>query len=266
MSRSVSTFVLLSILLAAGAVPAVGQSPTILLADDFASGSLLGWSPSPLGLAAGWSACAGTAAYDGGGHTQIYRGSSAWTDYTVAAKVQVAAAEDFPGGLRGRLDTASGASYAAWIYPGQGKVKLFRAVAWNIDTTGLALLGEASVSIGANVFHDLALTFAGTRIQVAWNGATVIDVTDSGSSALSAGAVAFDVSNKAIEFDDVSVTAGGTAPRPLRGRLLRRPRRLDALPSGAVHELERRLRHGLLQRRRPHPDLCRGATSGPTTG
>ncbi|HYH46630.1 MAG TPA: family 16 glycoside hydrolase, partial [Thermoanaerobaculia bacterium] len=212
MSRSVSTFVLLSVLLVAGVVPAASQSPTVLLQDDFSSGSLLGWNASPLGLAAGWSACAGTASYDGGGHTQIYRGSSAWTDYTVAAKVRVAAAQDFPGGLRGRLDTATGASYAAWFYPGQGKVKLFRAAAWNIDTTGLALLGEASVGIAANVFHDLSLTFDGSRIQVGWNGTTVIDVTDSGSSALAAGAVAFDVSNKVIEFDDLSVTTGGGAP------------------------------------------------------
>src|SRR6185295_3423919 len=53
----------------------------------------------------------------------------------------------------------------------------------------------------------------GSNISVAFNGTTVIQVTD---TVLTAGAVALDVSNQPIEFDDVLVTdlGGGTTPPP----------------------------------------------------
>ena len=48
-----------------------------------------------------------------------------------------------------------------------------------------------------------------------WNGTTVIDVTDSTHAA---GAIALDVSNQPIEYDDVVVTAlGGSTPPPSCG-------------------------------------------------
>ncbi|HET9228491.1 MAG TPA: hypothetical protein VFR31_17575, partial [Thermoanaerobaculia bacterium] len=112
--------------------PALAQ--TTLFSDDFGAKPLGSWTASPLGLAGNWNASTGAAVYNGGGHTQLYAGSSAWTDYKVEAKVQVDNASDYPGGLRGRVNTSTGQSYAAWIYPGTGRIKLFRAAAWHIDT------------------------------------------------------------------------------------------------------------------------------------
>jgi hypothetical protein len=185
-----------------------------LFADDFSSLSLANWTASPLGLFSNWSAAGGTAAYNGGGHTQIYAGSTTWTDYKVAAKFRLANGSNHPGGLRGRVNTSTGESYAAWIYPGDGVIKLFHSVAWNIDTTGLALLAQASVgTIAPSTFHDLSITFEGSQITVNYDGTDAIQTTD---TSLSAGAIALDVSNQPIEWDDVVVTqiGGGSTPPP----------------------------------------------------
>ncbi len=121
-------------LLVAGCLAAVlFNLPSVLAAstlfsDDFGAKPLGSWTPSPLGLASHWSGAAGTAAYDGGGHTQFWTGSGAWTDYTLEAKFKLSNGNDFPGGIRGRVDPATGAGYAAWIYPAEGVVKLFRSV------------------------------------------------------------------------------------------------------------------------------------------
>jgi len=192
-----------------------------LFSDDFGAKPLGSWTPSPLGLVSHWSGAAGTAAYDGGGHTQLWTGSGTWTDYTLEAKFKLSNGNDFPGGIRGRVNPATGAGYAVWIYPAEGVIKLFRSVAWNIDTTGLTLITQASVgTIAPSVFHKLDLTFSGSQITVALDGTTAITTTD---STLTAGAVALDVSNQPIEFDDVLVTSGGStlfsddfSPRPLR--------------------------------------------------
>ncbi len=192
-----------------------------LFSDDFGPKPLESWTPSPLGQSSHWDGSAGTAAWDGSGHTQLVAGDPLWADYTVSASFRLQVEQNHPGGLRGRVDPATGAGYAAWLYPTEGVIKLFRATAWNIDTSGLTLLDQAGVgTIAANVFHTLELTFDGDDISVAFNGTPVITATD---STLSAGAVALDVSNKAIEWDDVEVSDGSTvlfaddfSPRPLR--------------------------------------------------
>ena len=180
------------------------QPASILFADDFNSGSLSNWTASPLGLSANWSATAHVADYNGGGHTQIYAGSGSWTDYTVETKFQLFSTSDYPGGLRGRVNLSTGQSYAAWLYPAESTIKLFRTGAWNIDSSGLVLLQQVTVStITANTFHRLALNFSGSQIKVIYDGTTVITTTD---TALASGAVALDVSNQHIQFDDVLVT------------------------------------------------------------
>lgn len=190
-------------------VRTLGGSPTVLFSDDFSPRPLRNWTASPLGLFSHWDASSGVASYDGGGHTQIHAGDTAWTDYKVEAKFRLQNGNNYPGGIRGRVNLSTGASYAAWIYPSQGVLKLFRVVAWDIDTTGLTLLQEVSVgSIATSTFHTLALVFEGNRISLVYNGSTLAQVND---STYSAGAVALDVSNQPIDFDDVTVT---TLPEP----------------------------------------------------
>src|SRR5581483_3861368 len=73
-----------------------------------------------------------------------------------------------------------------------------------IDSSGLVLLGQAGVNtITPNVFHTLQMAFSGSQITVSYDGAAIIQASDSASSS---GAIALDVSNQHIQFDDVLVT------------------------------------------------------------
>jgi hypothetical protein len=141
-----------------------------------------------------------------------------WADYTVETKFRLDNGSNYPGGLRGRLDMTTGQSYAAWIYPSQGVIKLYRATAWHIDTAGLTELGEASVgTIAPATFHTLSLTFAGNQITVTFNGTAIITASD---STLASGGIALDVSNQPIQFETSRFSSMTCASSPTR-----RPRR-----------------------------------------
>ncbi len=142
----------------------------------------------------------GAYTYSGGGHTQSFAGSSAWTDYTVATDFQLASLDDYPGDLRGRVNTGTGASCGAWMYPAQGVLKLFRIGQWNIDAD-LSLLGQSGQLVMDTSWHNLRLVFTGTTIQVYYDNALAISATD---ASYSQGAIALDVSNQPID-DNVQV-------------------------------------------------------------
>lgn len=177
---------------------------TILFADDFNSGTLGNWTASPLGLLGNWTAANHVAAYNGGGHTQIYAGNANWTNYSVQAKFQLSSANNYPGGLRGRVNTSTGAAYEAWLVPGTSQIRLLRTGGWSVDSAGLTVLQTVTVAnMAPNVFHTLQLIFGGRQIIVVYDGTTVIQMND---SVLTAGAIALDVSNQPVQFDDVLVS------------------------------------------------------------
>ena len=183
------------------AVPVSMQVGSLLFSDNFNSGSAANWTISPLGHVTDWSVVNGTYIYDGAGESESFTGSSAWTDYTVATDFQLASLNDHPGGLRGRVNTTTGSSYGVWVYPAERVLKLFRIGQWNIDAD-LSLLGQSGqVNMDTN-WHNLRLVFRGTTIQVYYDNALVLTATDSNYAQ---GAVAFDVSNQPIAFDNVTV-------------------------------------------------------------
>ena len=186
----------------------------VLLGDNFGSGSLAGWAYSPLGLASDWSVANGAAQNNGGGHTQIYAGNSSWTNYTVQASIKLASLANYPGGIRGRVNPATGSSYAVWLYPNSGFINLYSTVAWNIDS-GYKLLGSAPVTFDATAYHTVALTMQGSQLSVAYDGKQVISATDATNTQ---GMIALDVSNQPIAFTNINVTgiasAGAFASTP----------------------------------------------------
>jgi hypothetical protein len=176
----------------------------VLLADDFADGVADGWLVSPLGNAGGWSVGSGMLTYAGTGHTQLYRGDPAWTDYTLAVDVRLASLSNYPGGIRGRVNPTTGAGYAVWLYPATGQLALFRATGWNIDSPGLVQLARVSgIPYVPGAFHRLALRFEGSQIEVAFDDAPVLTATD---ATYTSGVIALDVSNQPVTFDEVLVT------------------------------------------------------------
>jgi hypothetical protein len=176
------------------------QVGTLLFSDNFSSGAG-NWTVGPLGFASGWSVVNGAYTYNGGGHTQSWAGSSSWTDYTVATNFQLSSTADYPGGLRGRLNPTTGASYGAWVYPAEGIIRLFRIGQWNIDANNTLLASATGLTMNTNV-HTLRLSFQGTTIKVYYDEVLIITATD---ASYAQGAVALDVSNQPIAFDNVSV-------------------------------------------------------------
>jgi hypothetical protein len=115
---------------------------------------------------------------------------------------QLSSLNNYPGGIRGRLNTTTGSGYGVWVYPTQRILKLYRISQWNIDP-GLVLLAQSAVlSMDSVNVHNLRLSFNGSQIQVYYDNALVMQVTDSTHTQ---GAIALDVSNKPIAFDNVTV-------------------------------------------------------------
>src|SRR5262249_14274208 len=156
------------------------------------------------GLFTNWTAAQDVADYNGGGHTQLFAGSSAWTNYTVEARFNVFSISNYPGGLRGRVNLSTGAGYEAWILPNSRQIVLYRTTGCSIDARRLTALGSSRVAnMDPNVFNTLKLSFSGTQISVIYDGTAVIQATD---ATLTSGGVALDVSSQHIQFDDVFVT------------------------------------------------------------
>lgn len=182
-------------------VPVTVHLGSQLFSDQFASGSSQ-WTASPLGLASNWTVSGGSFNYNGGGHTQQYAGSGSWTDYTVSADITLANRSNYPGGLRGRVNLTTGASYAVWLYPADNAIKLFRTAAWAIDSPGLTLLGQSPTLLLDTAKHTVRLQFVGNQIMVYYDSTLIISASD---SALTSGAIALDVSSQPISFANVSV-------------------------------------------------------------
>ena len=145
--------------------------------------------------------------FDGSGHTQLYRGDPQWSNYDVEVQVRLTSLNNFPGGLRGRVNPATGAGYALWLYPATGQMVLYGATAWNIDSPGLVQVSSATgIPFVAGKWHRVRLSFRGSAIQVFFDGTLVMSAND---GAYVNGVTALDVNSQPVAFDDVLVT---TAP------------------------------------------------------
>ena len=192
-------------------IPVTLSVAGLLASSNFDDGTMQGWAISPLGLAQNWSVSNGSLGYNGGGHTQVYAGDASWTDYDLFTDVKLATLADYPGGIRGRVNPATGASYALWLYPNEKIVRLYRTVTWNIDA-GFTLLGQASFAFDTTNFHTLKLSFKGSTIQAFIDGISLIAVTD---TTLTSGMVALDVSNRVINFDNVFISGSVLTPNSI---------------------------------------------------
>jgi len=110
-----------------------------------------------------------------------------FTNFSVQAEFQFPT-NAYGGGLGGRLNTTSGAHYAAWIYPensagGPNVMKLLRFDSYS----SFAVLQQTSLSaVGTNA-HTLKLEFSGSLINVYFDSSKLISATDStyGSGSIS---------------------------------------------------------------------------------
>ena len=158
------------------AVPGVqGQ----LFSDDFTRGT----DPGPL---APWLAQSGNWTMTGGvlqggtnglfGYSSAYVTNS-WTNYSVQARIQFPAGA-FGGGLAARLNSATGARYAIWIYPegsagGSNLLKLLKFQTWTtfgyLSAVSVPMQSVSLAAVGTN-WHSVKLDLRGSRITVSYDG------------------------------------------------------------------------------------------------
>ncbi|MDD2310753.1 MAG: Ig-like domain-containing protein [Desulfuromonadaceae bacterium] len=156
----------------------------ILFSDDFtrvpgAPTPLLPWT-SVLGF---WTVTDGTLQGSGSAlsYSQIYYAPAPlWDNYAVEGRFQFAASA-FGGGLGCRVNPATGAHYAAWIYPDNsaaGSNMLVLGKMWSWTTYGGVPMAQVNLPGVGTGFHTLKIVCNGTRIQVYYDGIVKIDVTD----------------------------------------------------------------------------------------
>jgi hypothetical protein len=179
------------------------QVTNLLMSDNFATQGLQGWVVSPLGLASDWSIVNQALQFSGGGNSQVFAGNSAWTDYTLSVPFKLTNLQDYPGGIRGRINPSTGAGYMVWVYPALGEVILYKATQWNINS-GLTQLAVGNAAFDATNFHNLSLSFLGSQIQVLYDGNTIITATD---TTYTSGLIALEGLNQVINFGNVVVTS-----------------------------------------------------------
>jgi hypothetical protein len=177
---------------------------TLLASEDFTTGTLDGWIPSSIGSFAGWSLVGGGLRYNGTGMNQLYAGDTSWTDYSFQVQVDVENLNNYPGGIRGRVNPSTGAGYLVWIYPGNSNIRLYKANSWNINNGLTELSGSPGVAgITAGGLHTVQLSFQGSQIQVFFDGNPAITAND---STYSSGLVALDVFNQPITYKSLLIT------------------------------------------------------------
>jgi hypothetical protein len=176
--------------------------PVSLMQTAFPGATLDGWVNSPQGLAADWSLSNGVLSNNGGGATQIYAGNSTWSNYSVQANFMLSDLNDYPGGIRGYINPATGASYAVWVYPHEGVLKLWRTSTWNINTSPVLLGTSGKVTVDTVNWHTVGLTMNGSQVVATYDGVTQITASD---ATLQSGMIGLDVSNQPIKFQSVGV-------------------------------------------------------------
>lgn len=141
-----------------------------------------------------------------------------WGDYTFQARLRFPAG-GYGGGFAGRLNAATGARYAAWVYPegspgGALVLKLLKFSDWTTFST----LGQAALpAVGTN-WHTVQMTFLGSTISLSFDGSQLFSATDASQPNLSGGIGAeiwTDAAPYTFYVDDVQVTLPSlvTAPK-----------------------------------------------------
>lgn len=155
-----------------------------------------------MGSASNWSVSGGVFSYNGAGASQQYAGTQSWTDYTFSTDVKLSSINNYPGGIRARVNTSTGAGYGVWLYPGTGVIKLFSIPQWNIDGGGTVLLAQSGTVTFDTNWHNLRIDMKGTSLSVYYDNVLVIQAT---ASTWTTGTVALDGSSQPIQFRNARV-------------------------------------------------------------
>ena len=192
--------------------------PPALFYDDFTRGTdpgpLTPWIPA----VGNWTNTAGT--MRGGNNPTFSYGfayiTNLFSDYAVQARVQFPS-NAFGGGIGSCFDSASGAHYAAWVYPenSTGGSNLLRLVKFksysSFDYNGIggAYMAQTNLAAVGTGFHTVKLAVKGNRVAAYFDGVLMISTTDVEAQPFAGGSVSLDFWTDATPyipiFDDVMV-------------------------------------------------------------
>jgi len=135
------------------------------------------------------------------GYKNSYAGDAAWTNYIVEARARYVN-QNYGPQIAARLDPATGARYAFWIYPtsGQGPntARLLKFTDWS---TWTQLAMTTSITTNTN-WHTLRMELVGSSIRCYYDEALVMQVTD---SSYTSGAIDVETHASGVEYDWITV-------------------------------------------------------------
>ncbi len=162
----------------------ITSTDNVLFADDFTRSAN---PPAPLspwtGVTGTWAVTSGVLNGSGTASSysqNYYAPTPLWDNYAVEASFQYASSA-FGGGLGCRVNPATGAQYAAWIYPDNsaaGHNLLVLGKMWDWTTYSGTPMAQANLTSVGTGWHTLKMVCNGNRIQVYYDGTAKIDVTD----------------------------------------------------------------------------------------
>jgi hypothetical protein len=147
--------------------------------------------------------------------------TNVWTNYSVQGTIQFSATNGaYGGGLTGRLNPATGARYAAWVYPegspatGSGPpllklIKFQNWTGWSYQGTQYNPIASTTLSSVGTNWHTCQMSFEGTNITVSFDGTQVLNAGDGESTTYTNGTVGVDlyVGTSAYTFSANGITA-----------------------------------------------------------
>ncbi|MEU7869176.1 family 16 glycoside hydrolase [Dactylosporangium sp. NPDC049140] len=193
------------------AVAGVALATQVAFADTafsatFEDGSTSGWSKS----GGTWSVVTdGTKVLQqsnaGSENAREFAGDSGWTDYTVQASVKPLSLGS--GGFAGLLarSTSSTTFYRLALLPGN-TVQLQA-----VNSGSVTVLGSVSRTVSTGTWYTLAIAVNGSSISGSVNGTTVATASN---SSITKGRIGLQTAYSSANFDNVTVTTGGTSPTP----------------------------------------------------
>lgn len=192
--------------------------PAPLFSDDFTRSEGLPDPLSPWVSKAGtWTVTSGTlqaASPKNGYASASYTPVSPWSDYSVETMIQLPSGA-FGGGIGGRVNSATGSRYGAWIYPsgslgGSNLLKLVKFRDWT-TWSGTPMKQVTIPTVGTG-WHTIRMVFQGSSIQVYLDGTLMISTTDTGfdsRAAYTSGGISVDMwtytTLYTMQFDNVAV-------------------------------------------------------------
>ena len=178
--------------------------------DNFEDGKLDGWTQGPQ-RKGGWEIKDGELHYDGGGDSVLYAGDVGWTDYELEVDIKLTVKQDYPGGIRVRVNPKDGTNYFTWVYPGKQEIMFYVGTGWNCNSNkGVADQKPWKVP-PLNEFHKLKIVAKGSDFEVYWDGKKHISYTD---NSYKKGCIALNGYNKPVVFDNVRVSGKGIPLSP----------------------------------------------------